>query len=109
MRISDWSSDVCSSDLTAVARGQDDMAIAPRLDLREAFERRGRARQDHRQPLEMPAHHRDVARVIMDAVLLLDARLGRLVDDDDAPLRLGQGKRRPRTHKPETRPCGKEV
>src|SRR3546814_16291001 len=73
------------------------MALAPRPYLREACERLGRARQDHRQPLEMPAHHLYVARVIMDAVLLLEARLVRLVDDDDAQLRIGQEKRRART------------
>src|SRR3546814_16260661 len=72
------------------------MAVTPRLDHREAFERGGRARQHHRQSLEMSAHHRDVARVIMDAILLLEARLMRLVDDDDAEPGIGQEQRRAR-------------
>src|SRR3546814_4436615 len=32
MRISDWSSDVCSSDLAALARDQQDAAVGGRLD-----------------------------------------------------------------------------
>ena len=36
------------------------------------------------------AHHRDVAGMILDALLLLEARLVRLVDDDQAELRIGQ-------------------
>jgi hypothetical protein len=38
----------------------------------------------------LAAHHRDVAGVILDAVLLLEARLVRLVDDDQAELGIGQ-------------------
>jgi hypothetical protein len=34
--------------------------------------------------LELAAHHRDVAGVILDAVFLLEARLVGLVDDDQA-------------------------
>src|SRR3546814_7257143 len=98
MRISDWSSDVCSSDLSgqaraAVARREDDVTIASGLDLREAFERRGGAGENHRQPLEMPAHHRDVAGVIMDAILLLEAGFVRFVDDDDAEVALGDDRK----------------
>src|SRR3546814_9731623 len=66
MRISDWSSDVCSSDLG----------------------------ENHRQPLEMPAHHRDVAGVIMDAILLLEAGFVRFVDDDDAEVAIRSEERR---------------
>ena len=80
----------------AIAGGQDDVAIAAGLDHREAFERRSRAREDHRQALERPAHHRDVARVIVDAILLLEAGFVRLVDDDRAEVGIGQEQRRAR-------------
>src|SRR3546814_19265466 len=45
----------------------------------------------------MPAHHRDVAGVIMDAILLLEAGFVRFVDDDDAEVAIGeeQGGTRP--------------
>ena len=43
---------------------------------------------------KLGAHHRDVAGVILDALLLLEARLVRLVDDDQAELRIGQEQRR---------------
>ena len=43
-----------------------------------------------RDLLELGAHHRDVAGVILDAVLLLEAGLVRLVDDDQAEVRIGQ-------------------
>ena len=38
----------------------------------------------------LAAHHRRVAGVILDAVLLLEARLVRFVDDDQPELRIGQ-------------------
>src|SRR3546814_2530934 len=44
----------------------------------------------------MPTHHRDVARMIMDAILLLEARLMRFVDDDHAEMGVGQEQRRAR-------------
>ena len=78
----------------AVAGGKDDMAIASRFDHREAFERGGGARKNDGQSLEMPPHHRYVARMIMDAVLLLEARLMCFVDDDQAEIGIREEERR---------------
>ena len=50
--------------------------------------------EDHRDVLELAAHHRHVAGVILDAFLLLEARLVRLVDDDQAEVGIGQEQRR---------------
>ena len=58
------------------------------------LDRRGGRGEDDRHLLELGAHHGDVAGVILDAVLLLEARLVRLVDDDQAELRIGQEERR---------------
>ena len=57
------------------------------------FDRGGGGGEDHRAAFEQPAHHRDVARVIMDPVLLLETRFMRLVDDDQSQRREGQEQR----------------
>src|SRR3546814_4342065 len=75
MRISDWSSDVCSSDLRLVAPG---------LHVVEALQRRRCGHQHRRNAAELRAHHRHVAGMVGDAVLLLEGALVLLVDDDDA-------------------------
>ena len=76
------------------AVGQRDFAVAADLDHVPALDRRGRRRQDHRHVLELAAHHRDVAGVVLDAFLLLEAGLVGLVDDDQAELGVGQEQRR---------------
>src|SRR3546814_1207763 len=43
-----------------------------------------RTRQHHGAFFQQAAHHRHVAGMIMDAVLLLEARLMRFIDDDEA-------------------------
>ena len=78
------------------ARGQADLAVAADLDHVPALDRRRRGREDDRNVLEPGAHHRRVAGVILDAVLLLEARLVRLVDDDQAEVGIGQEQRRAR-------------
>jgi hypothetical protein len=65
-----------------MALGQPEFAIAPDLDHMARLDRRGGRGEDDRDLLEMAAHHRDVAGVILDALFLLEARLMRLVDDD---------------------------
>ena len=60
------------------------------------LDRRRRRGEDDRDVLELAAHHRDVAGVILDAFLLLEARLMRLVDDDQAEVGIGQEQRRAR-------------
>ena len=79
---------------TGEAMGERHLAIAADLDHVPRLDRRRRGGQDHRNVLELAAHHRDVAGVILDAVLLLEARLVRLVDDDQAEVRVGQEQRR---------------
>ena len=68
----------------AEALGQLELAVAADLDHVAGLDRRRRRGEDDRDVLEMAAHHRDVAGVILDAFLLLEARLMRLVDDDQA-------------------------
>ncbi len=48
------------------------------------------AGEDDRDFLQLRAHHRDVAGMILDALLLLEARLMRLVDDDQAEVVIGE-------------------
>ena len=74
----------------AVAVGELELPIGADLDHVAALDRRRRRGEDDRHVLELGAHHRDVAGVILDAVLLLEARLVRLVDDDQAELAIGQ-------------------
>ena len=83
-------------DRGAVALLEQQFAIAPDLDHVAGLDRRGRRGQDDRDLLEMAAHHRDVAGVILDAFLLLEARLMRFVDDDQPEVGVGQEQRRAR-------------
>ena len=69
------------------AVGKRHLAIAADLDHVPRLDRRRRGGEDDRNVLELAAHHRDVAGVILDAFLLLEARLVRLVDDDQAEVR----------------------
>ena len=80
------------------ALGQADLAVASNLDHVPAFDRRCRRGEDHRNVLEAGAHHRSVAGVILDPVLLLEARLVRLVDDDQAEPGVGEEQRRTGAH-----------
>ena len=70
-----------------------DFAVAAELDHVPALDRRRRGRQDDRDVLELPAHDRAVAGVVLDAVFLLEAWLVRLVDDDQAEVRVGEEQR----------------
>src|SRR3546814_5758092 len=65
------------------------------------LDRGGRRGEHDRAFLEQPAHHRDIARVIMDALLLLEARFVRLVDDDQPEIGIGQEQRRARADRPQ--------
>ncbi len=57
----------------AMALGQPEFAIAADLDHVACFDGRSGRGEDDRNFLEMAAHHRDVAGVILDAFLLLEA------------------------------------
>ena len=66
------------------------MAVAALLGVDQALDRgRGRAQHHGRLP-EMAAHHRHVARLIGDALLLLVALVVLLIDDDQAEIGEGQ-------------------
>ena len=67
-----------------------DLAIAAKVDLMPCLDRRGGGGQNDREMFDKAPHHRDVAGMIMDAFLLLEARLMRLVDDDEAEIGIGQ-------------------
>ena len=83
----------------AVAAGQLHLGVAAERDLLARLDRRGRGGEDHRAFLEQPAHHRDVAGVIVNAFLLLEARLVRFVDDDQAQAFIRQEQRRSGAHR----------
>ena len=78
----------------AIAVGQLQLPVGADLGLVAALDRRRGRGEDDRHLLQLGAHHRDVAGVILHAFLLLEARLVRLVDDDQAELRIGQEQRR---------------
>ena len=69
------------------------LAVAADFDHVPGLDGRRRGGEDHGNVLELAAHHRDVAGVILDAFFLLEARLMRLVDDDQAKVRIGQEQR----------------
>ena len=77
----------------AVAARQVDLRIDPAFGHLQAFERGGGAGEHHGHLLEMPAHHRDVARIVAHALFLLEAGLMRFVDHDQAEPREGQEQR----------------
>ena len=74
----------------AEAAGQVELPVGADLGHVQAFECGGSTGKYHRYPLEVAAHHRDIARVITHAVVLLEAYLVRFVDDDQAELGVGQ-------------------
>ena len=76
--------------------GQRDLVVAPDLDHVTRLDGGRGARHDDGEAFEMPPHHRDVAGVILDPVLLLEARLVRFVDDDQTEVGVGQEQARPR-------------
>ena len=79
-------------------RAQLQFAITPAIDHVPRLDRRGRRGEDHGHLLEPRPHHRHVAGMVLDPVLLLEARLMRLVDHDQAEPRIGQEQRRARAH-----------
>ena len=81
---------------SAEAARELDAGVGAVLGHGETLERGRRARQHHRYPLEMPAHHRDVARVVAHPVVLLEADLMRLVDHHQPEPGIGQEQRRAR-------------
>ena len=74
----------------AVAAGQDQLAVGAALRLHQRFQRRSGGGQDRWKTFHFRAHHGHVAGVVENAVLLLEAGLVRLVDDDAAQVRVGQ-------------------
>ena len=78
----------------ALGQRQPPIAAAPRVDLGLD---RGRRRGEHDRDLRRPRpHHRHVARVVVDAVLLLVGRVVLLIDHDQAEVGVGQEQRRAR-------------
>jgi hypothetical protein len=76
-----------------VALGQLDLAIDTDFGHLPALDRR-RGRGEHdRDPLQLGPHHRDVAGVILDSLLLLEAGLVRFVDDDQPEPGVGEEER----------------
>ena len=84
----------------AVAVRQMQEAVAPGLHVVHGLQRRRRGGEDHRDLRQMPAHHRHVARLIDDAILLLEGLLMLLIDDDEAEIaeRQEQGRARADHH-----------
>ena len=79
----------------AEPRRQLQLGIAPAGDLDLRFDRRGRGGEDDGRGLEAGAHHRDVAAVVLDAVVLLEPGVVRLVDDDQPQVGEVEEQRRP--------------
>src|SRR3546814_7341208 len=65
MRISDWSSDVCSSDLTELAEGPSRRAPHHASVLRDAISTSSMAPQDERNPKHSPSLRRNRQRRAM--------------------------------------------
>ncbi len=68
----------------AKARGKPEPAIASALGVEPGLDRRRRGGQHDRRLLEARAHHRHVARVVDDALLLLVGALVLFIDHDEA-------------------------
>ena len=80
----------------AVPRFETQAPVAPLIGIDDGFERgRGRTQHDRKRP-QRGAHHRHVARVIGNAVFLLEGRFMLLVDNDQAEFGKGQEERRAR-------------
>src|SRR3546814_9445101 len=94
MRISDWSSDVCSSDLLHIIAAVRDEAVRDRrIDLDRPLRRRSRL--EHVGKLDLPLQFGrfgvdELDRVRAGELTLGDARYG----DDDSVAGLGEGGRR---------------
>ena len=80
----------------AVPLGQLQFGIAALRDLLTGLDGGRGAGQHDRAALKMPAHHRDVTGMILDTFFLLEARLMRFIDDDQAKVAIGQEQRRSR-------------
>ena len=80
----------------AIATRQLEFLVMPQRHLCLRFDGGCRGGEHHRTPLKPRAHYRNVARMIMDAVLLLEARLMRFIDDNQAKIAVRQKQRRPR-------------
>ena len=66
--------------------GKPEVAVAARAGVDLRFDGRRGGGEHHGGPLDAPAHHRHVAGVVGDPVLLLVGRLVLLVDDDDGEI-----------------------
>ena len=73
-----------------VAAGQRDAAVAPGARVDVALDRRRGRGQHDRELADVGAHHGHVARLVVHAVVLLEAAVVLLVDDDEAELLVGQ-------------------
>ena len=82
------------------------MGVAAALGIDAGLQRGRRRGQDDRRVLDAPAHHRHVAGVIGDAVLLLVGGLVLLIDDDQAEIAIGQEQRRARAGHHRRLACG---
>jgi hypothetical protein len=80
----------------SIAARQVDLRVDSAFGHLQAFERGGGAGEHHGHLLEMPAHHRNVARIVAHALFLLEAGLMRFVDHDQAEPCEGQEQRRSR-------------
>ena len=80
----------------AITTRQLEFLVMPQRHLRLRFDGRGRGGEHHRTPLEPPAHDGHVARMIMDAVFLLETGLMRFVDNDQTKIAVRQKQCRPR-------------
>src|SRR4029079_13368376 len=73
-----------------VAPGKLDVLVAALFGIHQAFDRGRGGAQDHRAMAERSAHHRHVARLVGDALLLLVALVVLLIDDDQAEIGEGE-------------------
>ena len=72
------------------------VALPPGID--QQFERRRGRGEHHREAAERAQHHRHVAGMVADTVLLLEGRLVLLVDHDETEIAPRQEQRRARPH-----------
>ena len=80
----------------ALRQMQAPVARAPGVDL--GLDRGGRGGEQHGNLGDVAAHHRHVAGMVMDAVLLLVGGIVLLIHDDEAEIRIGQEQRRAGAH-----------
>ena len=77
----------------AVSFGQFQLGISALRDLLAGLDSGCGARKDDGAASEVRAHHGHIARMILDALLLLEARLMRFIDDNQAKVAIGQEQR----------------